>query len=263
MRAAGQAADNNRDRRKCAVERAGFQIHAAHLGQIDVEPAEKNPRHITETKIAGGDGEDASAGDDAAPASLASGRDCFETRRTFCCGTYRICRSAGFADQSELRRVHGMMLLWFISRDQIPEGARTQPDQRAHPKRGAPAVVAHHVADQAGSDARACSDARENHSIGYAALLRGNPLRDELVRRGVDNGFAGAQKKTHQHEKENGAPDLGRQRRGECGEYAPPHDAYREDASWAEAINQPATGSLKQSVTKQKSAEDPAEPNLA
>ncbi len=44
------ATHSHREKRQHGVERAGFQIQSAHLGQVDIKPAEENPGDIAESR---------------------------------------------------------------------------------------------------------------------------------------------------------------------------------------------------------------------
>ena len=64
---AGKRAKRHGDKGKHGVDRAGLQIQAAHLNQIDIKPAKENPGHVTERKIASRQGENLFASKYSAP----------------------------------------------------------------------------------------------------------------------------------------------------------------------------------------------------
>ena len=75
--AAAHGADGHPHEGQDGVDGAGLEVKAASLGEVDVEPAEEDPRNISVGKIAEGQSEDLFAGKDAAPrdAALCGGRE--------------------------------------------------------------------------------------------------------------------------------------------------------------------------------------------
>ena len=89
------------------------------------------------------------------------------------------------------------MLLRSIPCDEVPNQPSQQAQNRADPKRPAPAVVKHHVSDQHWRNGRAYANAGKHHAVGNSLLLPGNPAGNKLVRSGKHDRFAGSQHETH------------------------------------------------------------------
>src|ERR1700722_20155691 len=64
---AKQGAQRHCDERKHGIYRARLQVKAAHLVQIDIEPAEVNPRHVAVGEITGRQGNNFLAATDSFP----------------------------------------------------------------------------------------------------------------------------------------------------------------------------------------------------
>src|ERR1700676_5199672 len=150
-----------------------------------------------------------------------------------------------------------------VPRDEIPENSREQPEECANPKRRAPTVMDHYITNKNWGDSSSGPDAREDHTVRYAAFLRGDPLRHELVRRRIDDSLSGSEEKAHQNKEKHGAPDFGRQRGRQRREEPPPDNTNSKYSPRTEPIHQPSAGRLKQGVTQQKGTEHPPKPHLA
>ena len=130
-----QAAHRHRHRRKHGVERAGFQIQSAHLGQVDKKPAEENPGGVAETKITERD------------------RPHFPAPQNRSPGDAVRCLQLGFdrepgSNRRQLRGGYTRMLRRLVASHEIPDRARDQADDGTCPEGRSPAVVQHEVGNQ-------------------------------------------------------------------------------------------------------------------
>ena len=175
-RAADGAADGHRQKWQHGVKRAGFQIQPAHLGQVDIEPAEENPGDIAETKIAERDRDYFPAREHSAPGHKVG----LPLAARVSSAPPTGCTKPDWMWPALLR--HQRMLRRRIAGQQIPDRSSHQTDHGAHPERSAPAIVQHEVGDQWRGKAGAGADAGKNPAVGDAALLRRNPARNKLVR---------------------------------------------------------------------------------
>ena len=94
------------------------------------------------------------------------------------------------------------MLSGRVASDKKPHRAGGESDDRADPERRPPAVMDHDVSDDQRRKAGARSHSGEDPSVGDAAFRSRNPASDELIGRGIDDRFAGAQKKTDRDKNE-------------------------------------------------------------
>ena len=110
----------------------------------------------------------------------------------------------------------------------------------------------------AGSDA----DASEDESVGFASFLAWYPSGNELIGRGVNNGFSGSKKKAKHQENDDGVGNPMRNCRHQRAEDTPPDDAGREHAARAKTIGEPAGRCLKKCVSEEECAEDKSQLNI-
>ncbi len=154
------------------------------------------------------------------------------------------------------------MLFRNVASNTIPDKADDQSQNCTDPKWPSPTVVDHQVGHKNRGSACACPNAGEDQTVGKTPLLRGNPLRNELVGSGIDDGFACAEQEANKNKAGKGSSDRRRQRCRERREDSPPNNADREHVARAEPARQPSARCLKNGIAKQKSAKDRAELNL-
>ena len=155
------------------------------------------------------------------------------------------------------------MLRGRVASGDEPHDPSKQSDEGTYPERSAPTVMNHHVSDEWRREASAGTDAGEDPAVRNAALAHGNPARDELIGRRIDDRFARAQKKPDRHEDPQCTCNVGRDECGKSGEDSPPDHARSQHAAWAEAVGQAPSEGLEQCVTNQQRAEHSAQLDVA
>src|SRR5882724_11002605 len=89
-----------------------------------------------------------------------------------------------------------------------PHRSRGEADQGTYPERRPPAVTKHDVSDEQRRKSSSRPHTGENPAIRDTAFRGWNPARDELIGRGIDHRFAGAQKKADRDENEKRAGNV-------------------------------------------------------
>src|SRR5256885_2963197 len=155
------------------------------------------------------------------------------------------------------------MLFRRVARRDEPNQPGGKPNQRADPERSTPTVVQHNVGHERRRDCGTYANARENHAIGHAALLRGNPARDELIGRRVDHRFPDAEQQPGENQRGKRIAQGRRDRGGKRRENTPPDHATRQHAARAPFVGEPTCRGLEERVTQKKKCRQTTELHIA
>src|SRR5256885_3952152 len=155
------------------------------------------------------------------------------------------------------------MPFWCIASREEPNQSSSEADERANPKRDAPAVVQEDIGHECRRDRGTHAYSSENHAVRDAPLLRRNPTCDELIRGGIDHRFSNPKQKARENQcGKRIAPTCG-DRCGKRGENSPPDHAACEHAARAPLIREPTCRRLEERVAQKKKCRQPAELHIA
>ena len=92
------------------------------------------------------------------------------------------------------------MLLGSVASCDEPDATSQKSYGRAYPERRAPTVMQHEISNERWRKAGASADPSKNPAVGDASLAHGNPTRDELIGRGINDRFPGTEQKSNRNE---------------------------------------------------------------